>query len=151
MLAGYLHRQDNIDSEIVRRVAAKLDMELLVRRPQQDPANIPPAALEGANSTAQLAHLLAAALAGKNQTDAGSAAKGESKPGPTLTGKLTEKLPSKTCSGKSEFKIQVSLEREYSPGVPIADHYYCRGFYVSEDQAKDLQPGKPIRIKFEQD
>jgi general secretion pathway protein A len=36
MLAGYMHRQLMIDTEIVKRVASKLDLELLVRRPQQE-------------------------------------------------------------------------------------------------------------------
>jgi general secretion pathway protein A len=36
MLAGYLQRQEIIDSEIVKKVASKLDLELLVRRPRPD-------------------------------------------------------------------------------------------------------------------
>lgn len=36
MLAGYMNRQLMIDAEIVKRVASKLDLELLVRRPQQE-------------------------------------------------------------------------------------------------------------------
>ena len=36
LVLGYSQRQEIIDSETVRRVAAKLDLELLVRRPQQD-------------------------------------------------------------------------------------------------------------------
>ena len=36
MLAGYIHRQLMIDAEIVKRVASKLDLELLVRRSQQE-------------------------------------------------------------------------------------------------------------------
>jgi general secretion pathway protein A len=120
MLAGYLHRQTIIDSVIVGRVASKLDLELLVRRPQQDPA---------------------AALATKD----------EPKPGLSLAGKLTEKFASQSWNNKNEFRIQVSLERDYSPGVPIAEHYYCRSFYVSEEQAKGLEPGKAVRVRFEQD
>jgi general secretion pathway protein A len=153
MLAGYLHRQTVIDSVIVGRVASKLDLELLVPRPQQDPAGIPPSASTGSSDLSHLANLLSTALALKNQTDAppALAAKNESKPGLSLSGKLTEKFASQSWSNKNEFRIQVSLERDYSPGLPIAEHYYCRSFYVSEEQAKSLQPGKAVRVKFEQD
>jgi general secretion pathway protein A len=153
MLAGYLHRQTVIDSVIVGRVASKLDLELLVRRPQQDPAGMAPAASAGSSDLSQLANLLSTALAVKNQADAAPAlaAKDEAKPGLSLLGKLTEKFASQSWSNKNEFRIQVSLERDYSPGVPIAEHYYCRSFYVSEEQAKSLEPGKAVRVKFEQD
>jgi type II secretory pathway predicted ATPase ExeA len=153
MLAGYLHRQTIIDSVIVGRVASKLDLELLVRRPQQDPADMAPAATAGSSDPSQLANLLSSALAVKNQPAAAPAlaTKDESTHGLSLLGKLTEKFASQSWSNKNEFRIQVSLERDYSPGVPIADHYYCRSFYVSEEQAKTLEPGKAVRVKFEQD
>jgi general secretion pathway protein A len=153
MLAGYLHRQTVIDSVIVGRVASKLDLELLVRRPQQDLAGISPAASAGSSDLSQLANLLSTALAVKNQTDTAPvlATKDETKPGLSLLGKLTEKFASQSWSNKNEFRIQVSLARDYSPGVPIAEHYYCRSFYVSEEQAKSLEPGKPVRVRFEQD
>ena len=136
MLAGYLHKQLMIDSETVERVASKLDLERLVRRPQQEPVSIS-----------------SADLTAKNQPDAAlvSATKEEPKASLSLTGRLTEKLASQSWSNKSEFRIQVSLERDYSPGLPVAEHYYCRSFYVSDEQAKSLQPGKAVRVKFEQD
>ena len=154
MLAGYLQRQTIIDSEVVKRVASKLDLELLARRPQQDsPVSAPPAASSSSSDLSQLANLLSTALAVRNQPDAvpAVAVQDEPKSSLSLTGRLTEKLTSQSWSDKNEFRIQVSLERDYSPGVPIADHYYCRSFYVSEEQAKSLQPGKPVRVKFEQD
>jgi len=154
MLAGYLQRQTIIDSEVVKRVASKLDLELLARRPQQDlPVSAPPAASSSSSDLSQLANLLSTALAVRNQPDAvpAVAVQDEAKSSLSLTGRLTEKLTSQSWSDKNEFRIQVSLERDYSPGVPIADHYYCRSFYVSEEQAKSLQPGKPVRVKFEQD
>jgi general secretion pathway protein A len=153
MLAGYLHRQTIIDSVIVGRVATKLDLELLVRRPQQDPAGIPPAASAGSSDVSQTGNLLSTTLGVKNQPEAASAlaTKDEPKTGLSLLGKLTEKFASQSWSNKNEFRIQVSLERDYSPGLPIADHYYCRSFYVSEEQAKSLEPGKAVRVRFEQD
>jgi type II secretory pathway predicted ATPase ExeA len=151
MLAGYLHRQVVIDSEIVRRVASKLDWEPLVRQTQQDaPVSAAPAP---SGELSQLAHLLSTALAVKNppETAPGLSTKDEPKASLSLTGRLTEKLTSQSWSNKNEFQIQVSLERDYTAGLAIADHYYCRSFYVTEDQAKGLEPGKPVRVKFEQD
>jgi hypothetical protein len=209
MLLGYLHRQEIIDAEIVEKAAAKLDMELLVRHPDQDPANdiipagspsglrvnpselrvnkwsphpIPagppselgvnpsdlrvnkclpvrqagsphpqPAASAASLGSLQLAHLLLNALAGESRPGPGRVLRAKPKAGTTLTGKLTEKLTSQSWSKKNEFRIQVSLEREISSAIPVADRYYCCNFYVSEEQAASLRPGKPIRIKFEQD
>jgi general secretion pathway protein A len=120
MLAGYLHRQWTINSEIVNRVASKLDLELLVRRPQREAVEAPE------SSDEPIASL-------------------------SLAGRLHEKVTSQSWSNKNEFQIQVSLERDHLRGLPVADHYYCRSFYVSEDQAKSLQPGKAVRVRFEQD
>ena len=152
MLLGYLHKQDVIDSEIVERVASKMDMELLVRHPQPKAADDQPAiAPYPNNGSSQLARLLVNALAHENQAGPETPSKPKSKPVLSLNGKLTEKLTSQSWGKKNEFRIQVSLERDYSPALPIADHYYCCSFYVSEEQATSLRAGKPIRIKFEQD
>jgi hypothetical protein len=101
----------------------------------------------------QLASLLSSALTARNQPEAVSApeAKDEAMARLSLTGRLNEKVSSQSWSNKNEFQIQVSLERDRLPGLPIADHYYCRSFYVSEEQAKSLQPGKAVRVRFEQD
>jgi general secretion pathway protein A len=151
MLAGYMHRQLMIDCEIVKRVASKLDLELLVRRPQQEPVSASPA--PASSELSQLANLLSSALAVKNQLEAVVAPGNCDEPTSrlSLTGRLNEKITSQGWSNKNEFQIQVSLERDHLPGLPIADHYYCRSFYVSEEQAKSLQPGKAVRVRFEQD
>jgi len=47
--------------------------------------------------------------------------------------------------------IQVSLEREPSGKTPIADRYYCCGFYLGEEEATAFRPGHPIKITIEQD
>jgi len=67
------------------------------------------------------------------------------------TGTLTEKPTCQSWSRENEFRIQDSLERDYLPGLPIVDHYYCRSLYLSEEQAKRLEPDKAVRVRFEQD
>jgi general secretion pathway protein A len=167
LLAGYRHHKQLIDSEIVREVATDLDMALLVKRTRRDTPENPPDSPEdlhehefsanaaqangsSENGSSKLARLLIEALAG-NGKQPDSEAHTKTRKGFALTGKLTEKLTSQSWGKKNEFRIQVSLEREYSPSLPIADHYYCRSFYVSEDQAVHLREGKQVRIKFEQD
>ena len=157
MLAGYMHRQLTIDTETVKKVASKLDLQLLVRRPQPEPVSASPApapvAVPASSELSQLANLLSSALTAKTQPEVAVAPDNsdESKSTLALTGRLNEKVSSQSWSNKNEFQIQVSLERDRLPGLPIADHYYCRSFYVSEEQAKSLQPGKAVRVKFEQD
>ena len=151
MLAGYMHRQSTINSDIVTRVASKLDLELLVRRPQREPASVPVASRPGELS--RLANLRSSAPAAKPREDAVAAPGTGDEPVPSLSlaGRLHEKVTSRSWSNKNECQIQVSLERDHLRGLPVADPYYCRSFYVSEDQAKSLQPGKAVRVRFEQD
>lgn len=153
MLAGYMNRQLMIDTDIVKKVASKLDLELLVRHPQQEPVSASAAPATPSSELSQLASLLSSALATKNQPEVVMAPcnHNETKDSLSLTGRLNEKVTSQSWSNKNEFQIQVSLERDRLPGLPIADHYYCRSFYVSEEQAKSLQPGKAVRVRFEQD
>jgi general secretion pathway protein A len=153
MLAGYLHRQLIIDSGMVNRVASKLDLERIVRRPQQEPVSSSLDESTEPSELSQLAQLLCAALTGKTLPEAAAASdsKGETKASVLLTGKLIEKLTSQNWRNKTEFRIQVSLERDCFPGLPVAEHYYCRSFYVSEAQAKSLDSGKAVRVRFEQD
>jgi hypothetical protein len=68
-----------------------------------------------------------------------------------LTGNLTEKVRSQGWSKHHEYRILVSLERDPVSGLPVADRYYCCSIYVDEAQAATLKPGKPVRIKIEQD
>ena len=150
MLAGYMNRLLMIDCEIVEKVASRLDLELLVRPPRPEPVSVPAAP---SSELSQLANLLSSALVAQARPEVAEASqtKDDSESRLALTGRLNEKVTSQSWSNKNEFQIQVSLERDYLPGIPIADHYYCRSFYVSEDQAKRLQPGKAVRVKFEQD
>jgi len=167
LMAGYELQKQVIDSEIVRKVAADLDIALLMKRTQRNVPGDPTTSVEAANGhdfsvndsqangssengSSKLARLLIEALAGSGKKS-DSEIHSNTRKGFALTGKLTEKLTSQSWGKKNEFRIQVSLEREYSPSLPIADHYYCRSFYVSEDQAVHLREGKQVRIKFEQD
>lgn len=68
----------------------------------------------------------------------------------TLSGKLTE-LVGSHWGKKSQYMIQVSLERQPWGKTPVADRYYCCGFYVGEEAATAFRAGQPIRITIEQD
>jgi type II secretory pathway predicted ATPase ExeA len=151
MLAGYMNRQLMIDAEIVRRVGSKLDLELLVRRPLKESVSASPA--PASSELSQLASLMSSALAAKNQPEVVTASgnNDETKSTLALAGRLNEKVTSQSGSNKNEFQIEVSLETDRLRGLPIADHYYCRSFDVSEEQAKSLQPGKAVRVRCEQD
>jgi general secretion pathway protein A len=73
----------------------------------------------------------------------------EAEGGVTLTGKVTEKLRTRTWETSIEYKILVSLERAASLEIPVADRYYCATFHVSEEQAKDFRPGQSVKIRIE--
>ena len=69
----------------------------------------------------------------------------------TLSGELTELVGTRHWGKKGQCMIQVSLEREPSGKTPIADRYYCCGFYLGEEEATAFRPGHPIKITIEQD
>ena len=161
MLAGYLQRQGIIDSEVVKKVASKLDLEPLRRSTPQDTPVAQTSAQPNAqigtqvdsSDVAQLARALSAALNGGNAlpVNAGPGENPEAKTSVTVTGKLNEKVRSQSWSKKRESRINVSFERDPMSGVTVADRHYCCSFYIGEEQAVALQAGKPIRIKIEQD
>jgi type II secretory pathway predicted ATPase ExeA len=141
-----------VDADIVKEVAGKLNLESLLRRPQIVAAH--------QQSTAQLSGDVAAAP----NTEASPKMNAQPFIGPLpkpdvpmpkqdvfLTGNLTEKVRSQGWSKHHEYRILVSLERDPFSGLPVADRYYCCSIYVDEAQAAKLQPGKPVRIKIEQD
>jgi hypothetical protein len=67
----------------------------------------------------------------------------------TLMGRVTEKLRNRTWETNKETRILVSLEREATPGIPVADRYYCCSFYVNEEIAKSIEPNQQVKIKIE--
>ncbi len=69
----------------------------------------------------------------------------------TLSGKLTELVGGRHWGERPQCMIQVSLRREPQGKTPVADRYYCCGFYVSEQEATAFRAGQPIRITIEQE
>jgi hypothetical protein len=154
LVLGYSEGSKTIDSKIIEKVAAKLDLESL-RRPQQEPVDAQPTPPSVPDISSQLASVLLAALTRDGQSNGQSNRERSNgtqpKAGTALTGKVTEKIKSRSWGPGREFRIQVSLGRESSPEIPVADRYYCCSFYVGEEQAALLQVGQPVRIKIEQD
>jgi general secretion pathway protein A len=153
LLEGFQRGLEFIDADIVKHVAGRLDLESLVRRPEPVAAPQPPATPAAAIGASELARALAAALTAEATPDKNSAnfIGPKEKPGVVLTGNLTEKVKSQGWSKNHEYRILVSLERDPFSGLPVAERYYCCSIYVDESQAAGLKPGKPVRIKIEQD
>ena len=148
--AGYSEGCEAIDARIVQAVAEKLDLEALLGEPQEA-ASTPDTTAAAQSASTQLAQLLLEALTGAQQAAQQSSNGHKSKTSMALTGRLTEKLKSRSWGKECEFRIQVSLERQGTAEIPVADRYYCCSIYVSEEQAKYLQAGQPVRIRIEQD
>jgi general secretion pathway protein A len=153
LLAGFHRGLEVIDADIVKEVAEKLNLESLVRRPQPDANSQQFATSVETIGATQLARALAAALRAEARPDASYENFIGPKPKPevVLTGNLTEKVRSQGWSNRPEYRIMVTLERDPVTGTPIADRYYCCSIYMDELQAAGLKPGKPVRIKIEQD
>jgi len=155
LLLAFDRGLEYVEADIVREVADKLNLESLMRQPEAPaptPESFVPAPTDTINAM-DLARALAAALAAENRQETPSAALigPEPKPGFYLTGNLTEKVRSQSWNKRHEYRLLVTLERDPISGLPVADHYYCCSIYVDEAQAAKLQPGKPVRIKIEQE
>jgi general secretion pathway protein A len=142
---------DTIDADIVKSVSEKLDLESL--RPHRAPeaASAQDETTAAQSPSSQLARQLLDALTGAQQSAQQSSNAPQARTAIELTGKLSEKLKTRTWGKECEYRIQVSLGREASPEIPVADRYYCCNIYLSEEQANHLQAGQPVRIKIEQD
>lgn len=142
-----------VDAGVVSEVAGKLNLEALVRRPKADaPTQQPIAEMENSDAT-RFAQELVGAFHGQGRplVDGKPFIGPLPNPDVVLTGNLTEKVRSQGWSKRHEYRILVTLERDPVSGLPIADRYYCCSMYMDEAQASALQPGKPVRIKIEQD
>jgi hypothetical protein len=143
---------DYVDADIVKEVVGKLNLESLVRLPEMEVVSAQPKAAAISVGASELARAFAAALAeARPDVSAEPVIGPKPKPGVKLTGNLTEKVRSQGWSKRHEYRILVSLERDLISGLPVADRYYCCSLYVDEAQAAALKPGKPVRIKIEQD
>ncbi|HTC64818.1 MAG TPA: AAA family ATPase [Candidatus Saccharimonadales bacterium] len=153
MLKGFQRGLQVVDADIVREAAGTLNLESLVRRPLNVPESQP--AIETANATSNTQ--IEKDFTDIPNNEAGLCANAAPFIGPlpnpeiVLTGNLTEKVRSQGWSKRHEYRILVTLERDPVSGLPIADRYYCCSIYVDETQAALLKPGKPVRIKIEQD
>jgi general secretion pathway protein A len=153
LLEAFHRKLEFVDADIVKEVAGKLNLESLVRRPEMDGPFSKPAGGSDAIDTSQLARALSAALTAEGGTEMNSAPfiGPNSKSDVILKGNLTEKVRSQGWSKHHEYRILVTLERDPFSGLPVADRYYCCSIYMDEAQAAGLNPGKPVRIKIEQD
>ena len=153
LLEGFHRGVQVVEQDLVKEVADKLNVDALVRRPELAPDTQLAAAQAETIATSQLARALAAALKAEPepQVSADPLIGPKRKPEVVLTGNLMEKVRSQGWSKNHEYRILVSLERDVVSGLPIADRYYCCSIYVDDAQAAGLKPGKPVRIKIEQD
>ena len=153
LLEGFHRGVEVVDQDLVKEMAERLNVETLVRRPQLDAEARRTAAQAESIATSQLARALAAALKAEPEPEVSAEPLigPKRKPEVVLTGNLMEKVRSQGWSKNHEYRILVSLERDVVSGVPIADRYYCCSIYVDDAQAAGLKPGKPVRIKIEQD
>ncbi len=154
LLEAFRRKLEFVDADIVRTVAEKLSVESLLRKPQVEPISHLSAGAMDALGTSQLARALASALNPEAQPAESSSETSidpKAKPDVVLKGNLTEKVKSQGWSKHHEYRILVTLERDPVSGLPIADRYYCCSIYMDEAQAAGLNPGKPVRIKIEQD
>jgi general secretion pathway protein A len=165
LLEGFHRLEETINSDIVKEVSERFNLEAFARRLQpEEAAQLSPSAPDVFGAT-QLARVLASALMAEVKpavealSEAGVRSEAsalpttvpQSKPEVVLTGNITEKVRSQSWSKCHEYRILVTLEREPVSGLPVADHYYCCSMYVDEPQAAGLEVGKPVRIKLVQD
>jgi len=167
MLQSFHRGLKVVDAEIVKEVTGKLNLESVLRRPQpvailqQPAAEIkPPASAEVAQDLAVAANtesqpaVNAGPFIGPLPKPEAALTKPEAalpKQDVLLTGNLTEKVRSQGWNKNHEYRILVTLERDPFSGLPVAERYYCCSIYMDEAQASALKPGKPVRIKIEQD
>lgn len=129
LLEAYERGLETIDAEMVKAVAARLDLASVLAAPE---TAAPPAE--------EPSHELAEPIAEPKATNEA-----------VLTGTLTEKVRSHGWSKRPEYRLLVTLEHDPMTGVAVADRYYCASLYVDEAKAAALQTGKPVRIIIDQE
>ena len=133
LLEAYERGVNSVDAEIVRDVAARMDLSSILTMA------LPPAA-----------SLVDPQIGPQAEEPVAPPAETKIKNETILTGTLTEKVRSHGWSKRPEYRLLVTLERDPMTGVAVADRYYCASLYVDEAQAATLQTGKPIQIRIEQ-
>jgi type II secretory pathway predicted ATPase ExeA len=139
-----------IDTDIVQRVDAKLSLNIFARRPEPVASNSPAADSNLMGDSSQLARLLLSALANHNRQESAPVEETPAVASIGLTGKVTEIIKAWTGNKNSEYRVQVSLRRETSSEIPVAERYYSCSFYVEEKEAKTFQVGQSVTFKIEQ-
>jgi len=148
LVSGYAQGTRTIDSAIVRKVAKKLDLSSL-RRTAQPTTPLPGPSGAIPIISPQDPSVISIDLNRHDQKSTDTGNDPASKPSFFLRGKLTEKLQCRSWGKETEFRIQVSLERESPADIPVADRYYCCTFYVGEEHAARLKVGQALQIKIE--
>jgi hypothetical protein len=153
LLKAFHRVQNVVDAELVKEVTGTLNLGSLVRRPHSAPV-LPQVVT--AVETAVVEAIAPAVVDIPTSVEVDQAAAAPfigplPNPEIILAGNLTEKVRSQGWSKRHEYRILVTLERDLVSGIPVADRYYCCSIYVDEAQAAMLKPGKPVRIKIEQD
>ncbi len=150
LVLGCSEGRTTIDTEIVQRVDAKLSLNIFSRRSGAVAADSPAPEPILMGDSSQLARLLLSALASHNQTESTAAAETPTTARIVLTGKITEIIKTWSGSKNGEYRVQVSLRREASSEIPVAERYYSCSFYVEEKEAKTLQVGQSVSFNIGQ-
>lgn len=129
LLEAYERGLETIDAEMVKAVAARLDLASVLVAPETE-----------APTAEEPSEKLAEPIAEPKATTEA-----------VLTGTLTEKVRGHGWSKKPEYRILITLEHDPMTGVAVADRYYCASLYVDEAKAAALQTGKPVRIIIDQE
>ena len=150
LVLGCTEGRATIEADIVRRVDAKLSLDIFSRHSEPVASESQSADPVLMGDSSQLARLLLSALANHNQPESKSDEEAPVTARFALTGKITEIIKTWSGSKNGEFRVQVSLRREASSEIPVAERYYSCSFYVEEKEAKSLQVGQSVTFKIEQ-
>jgi len=139
-----------IDADIVQRVDSKLSLDIFSRNSQVAASDSQSADPTLMGDSSQLARLLLSALANHNQPESAAGEEASGSARFALTGKITEIIKTWSGSKNGEYRVQVSLRRDASSEIPVAERYYSCSFYVGEKEAKSIQVGQSVTLKIEQ-
>jgi general secretion pathway protein A len=154
LLEAYHRGLDFVEADIVLDVSDKLNVEALLRPLRAGGAPfVETAATADAIGASELERALTNALREDVQTEVNFARNNgfRTKPEVILKGNIKEKVRSHDWSKRHEYRVQVTLERDFAAGAAVSERYYSCSIYMDEPQAAGLEPGRPVRIKIQQD